>query len=175
MRTLLFGTTLLLLTAGAAPAIDPSVGAGVDTVHRNLQAEAEIRKRYEEFVDAFNAHDAKAMAALWSRQGDHYEPDGSFAEGREAVERLFAQEHASAFRNATITLTIGSVWMVTPAVGLVNGNYEVEGVRDRQGNEMAIRRGHLTSVLVKENGQWWVAASRATIPVPVPWRATPTK
>lgn len=170
MRTLLYGTIMSLLIAGAAAAIDPSVGAGVDTVHRNLQAEAEIRKRYEEFVAAFNAHDARAMAALWLRQGDHYEPDGSFAEGRDAIERMFAQEHESAFRNATISLTIRSVWMATPAVGMVNGTYEVEGVRDRQGNTMAIRRGLLTSVLVKEDGQWWVAASRATIPVPVPWR-----
>lgn len=170
MRTLVSCTVLFLLIAAAAPAIDPSVGSGVDTVHRNLQAEAEIRKRYEEFVAAFNAHDAKGMAALWSRQGDHYEPDGSFAEGREAVARMFAQEHETAFRNATITLTIHSVWMVTPAVGLVNGTYEVEGVTDRQGNSMAIRRGLLTSVLVKEDNQWWVAASRATIPVPVPWR-----
>jgi uncharacterized protein (TIGR02246 family) len=128
---------------------------------------------YEEFTSAFNRHDTQAMAAMWTRQGDHYEPDGSFAEGRDAVEKLFAEEHAGAFKNATIDLSIDTVWMVTPNVALVNGFYRVSGVRDLEGNEIAIRKGHLTSLLVADEGQWWVAASRATIPVPVPWRKPP--
>jgi hypothetical protein len=66
-----------------------------------------------------------------------------------------------------------NVWMVTPNVALVNGFYRVSGVRDLEGNEIAIRKGHLTSLLVADEGQWWVAASRATIPVPVPWRKPP--
>jgi uncharacterized protein (TIGR02246 family) len=168
-------TFVLLLWSAAANAQAPDIGAvrGIDTSHRNLRAEAEIRFRYEEFTSAFNRHDTQAMAAMWTRQGDHYEPDGSFAEGRDAVEKLFAEEHAGAFKNATIDLSIDTVWMVTPNVALVNGFYRVSGVRDLEGNEIAIRKGHLTSLLVADEGQWWVAASRATIPVPVPWRKPP--
>lgn len=173
MRRILIFATLAVAVAGSAGAIDPSVGVGVDVRRRNLQAETEVRERYAEFTAAFNRHDAAAMAALWSPQGDHYEPDGSFAEGREAVQKLFEAEHRTGFREATITLDIDSVWMISPTVALVNGFYAVQGVRDPAGNEVAIRRGHLTSVLVREDDQWWVAASRATIAVPLPWRKPP--
>lgn len=171
-RSLLFAT-FALLVGGSANAIDPAVGVGVDVRRRNLQAESEVRQRYEEFIAAFNRHDAAAMAALWSQQGDHYEPDGSFAEGREAVRKLFEAEHTTGFAEATIDLHIDSVWMISPTVALVNGFYAVEGVRGPQGDPIAIRKGHLTSVLVKDDDQWFVAASRATIPVPVPWRKQP--
>jgi uncharacterized protein (TIGR02246 family) len=166
---------VLLVWSVAAQAQAPGlgVGKGIETAHRNLRAEAEIRQRYEEFTAAFNRHDTGAMAAMWTVHGDHYEPDGSFAEGREAVAKLFAEEHDGAFKNAAIDLTIDTVWMITPNVALVNGFYRVTGVRDLAGNEIAIRKGHLTSVLLGENGQWWVAASRAAVPLPVPWRKPP--
>lgn len=156
-----------------AQAPDISVGAGIDATHRNLRAEGEIRKRYETFVEAFNKHDAAAMAALWTRQGDHYEPDGTVAEGHEAVERLFKTEHSGAFKSATITLKIDSVWMITPNVALVNGTYQVDGVKDPNGNDVSLRKGLLTSVMLYEDGQWWVAASRTAIPIPLPWRKPP--
>jgi uncharacterized protein (TIGR02246 family) len=165
-------TLALLVWSVAASAQAPDLGAvrGIDTSHRNLRAEAEIRQRYEEFTAAFNRHDTEAMAAMWTLQGDHYEPDGSFAEGRDAVEKLFAAEHTGAFKDATIDLSIATVWMITPNVALVNGFYRITGVRDPEGNEIAMRKGHLTSVLLANDGRWWVAASRAALPVPVPWR-----
>lgn len=165
----------LLVWSVVANAQAPDIGAvkGIQTAHRNLQAEAEIRQRYEQFTAAFNRHDTDAMAAMWTVQGDHYEPDGSFAEGREAVQNLFAQEHAGPFKDARIDLSIDTVWMITPNVALVNGFYQVSGVRDLQGNEIAMRKGHLTSVLLGKDGQWFVAASRAALPVPLPWRKPP--
>jgi hypothetical protein len=113
------------------------------------------------------------MAALWTRQGDHYEPDGTFVKGRAAVERLFKQEHDSAFKDATITLKIESVWMISPTVALVNGSYAIDGVRDAAGKDISLRKGLLTSVMLYEDGQWWVAASRTVIPFPLPWRQPP--
>lgn len=171
-----FTMLALLAWSVAANAQVPDMGTvkGIDTSHRNLRAEAEIRQRYDEFTAAFNRHDADAMAAMYTRQSDHYEPDGRFAEGREAIAKLFAEEHAGAFRDAKIDLSIDTVWMITPNVALVNGFYGVTGVRDLEGKEIAIRKGQLTSILLGQNGQWWVAASRATIPVPVPWRKPPT-
>jgi len=171
-RGLIFALFVMALASSAA-AIDAPIGAGVETSRRNLAGESEIRKRYEEFTAAFNRHDTAAMAAMYAPQGDHYEPDGSFAEGRPAVAQMFAAEHASGFENATIDLKITAVWMITPNVALVNGVYAVTNVRDGQGNAIAIRKGNLTSVMLLEDGQWWVAASRATIPVPLPWRKPP--
>ena len=173
MRRGLIFAAFVMATSSGAWAIDASVGAGVETSRRNLEGEAAIRKRYEEFVAAFNKHDTEAMAAMYAVQGDHWEPDGSAAEGRPAVAKMFAEEHATGFKDATIDLKIDAVWMITPNVALVNGTYAVNNVRDAQGNEIAIRKGNLTSVMLLEDGQWWVAASRATIPVPLPWRKPP--
>lgn len=174
MRKVVGFLLLMWASVGLAQAPDISVGAGIDASRRNLQAEQEIRKRYEAFAVAFNKHDATAMAALWTRQGDTIEPDGTAAEGREAVEELFKEEHAGAFKAASITLKIDLVWMITPNVALVNGTYAVSGVRDGEGKEISLpRKGLLTSVMLNEDGQWWVAASRTVIPIPLPWRKPP--
>jgi len=172
MRKILICAALAVL-ASPAQAIDMAVGPGLDVANRNLQAETDIRKRYEQFAAAFNRHDAAAMAAMFTRRGDLIEPDGMAAEGREAVQKHFESEHTTAFKDATIELNIGTVWMITPNVGLVNGTYQVTGIRDLKGAEVPPRRGQLTSVMVKDGDTWWVAASRASIPIPVPWRATP--
>jgi hypothetical protein len=60
--------------------------------------------------------------------------------------------------------------MITPRVALVNGSYQVDGVHGPQGKKVDIRRGHLTSVLLNEEGKWSVAASRTMIPAQLPWR-----
>jgi hypothetical protein len=53
---------------------------------------------------------------------------------------------------------------------MVDGTYMVIGAVDPNGQALPPRKGLLTSVLIKEDGNWRVAASRSMIPIPLPWR-----
>jgi uncharacterized protein (TIGR02246 family) len=53
--------------------------------------EAAIRANIEKFVKAYNAGDAKAIAALFTPDGEAWDKDGNEAEGREAIEKVFAR------------------------------------------------------------------------------------
>jgi uncharacterized protein (TIGR02246 family) len=52
--------------------------------------EAAIRANIAQFVKAYNAGDAKAVAALFTPDGQTEDKDGDIAEGREAIEQTFA-------------------------------------------------------------------------------------
>ena len=168
----LFLLGALLCSAGVAAAhaaaITPRPGAGGPRT--DLENEAQIRGLFEEFEAAWNRHDAAAMASVWTIDGDHLEPDGRVAKGRDEVQTLFAHEHQTVFKESGLALEVQTVWFITADVALVDASYELTAARDAQGNSLPPRRGHLSAVMLKERSRWWVAASRLMIPVPLAWR-----
>ncbi len=132
--------------------------------------EAEIRKAYAGFVDAWNRHDVPAMSAIWALDGDMLEPDGRHADKRSGVAALFEEEHTTVFKNAKMKLTIDEVWFIKDDVALTDGTYELDGVRGPQGQDLPTRKGHFSTVWLRENGKWWVTANRTMIPVQLIWR-----
>ena len=156
------------IAAAQAPTPTPRPGAGGPRT--DLQHDTEIRQLFREFVSAWNRHDAKAMAAMWTIDGDHMEPDGKHPRGRDEVGKLFEKEQATVFKNSKLSLDVNTVWFITASVALVDADYTLENVVDQEGKPVPTRKGHLTSVLLHENENWRVAASRAMIPVPLVWR-----
>jgi uncharacterized protein (TIGR02246 family) len=166
LRVFLMSTAMLLIATGAIAEPQSNIG-GMRTDEEN---EVKIRALYDGFEAAWNRHDVKALVANWTIDGDHIEPDGREANGRDAVEELLTKEHASVFKETTLDLNIDDVWFVTANVALVDGGYKVSGARDLQGNEIPARDGHYTAVLLKENDRWSVAASRLMIPATLPYK-----
>jgi uncharacterized protein (TIGR02246 family) len=169
--------SIALLAVAAASVLaqeePPTPRPGVGGPRTDLVNDAKIRKRYERFQADWNRHDPVAMAAIWTIDGDHREPDGRIAKGRDEVQNLFAQEHATVFKDSHLDLHVDTVWFVTADVALVDGTYVLTGATDPDGKPIPPRKGHLTSIFLQERGRWWVAASRLMIPVPLVWRAHP--
>jgi len=154
-------------TASAQPAA-PKSDAG--RLKSDVMNEEAIRKLYTQFAAAWNKHDAKGLAAMWVEDGDDVEPDATVAKGRAEIEKLFTMEHGSVMKKTTLTLKIDSVWFIAANVALVDGTYELQGVVAPDGKELPTRKGRLSSILLNERGQWWIAASRLMIPEKLPWR-----
>src|SRR6516162_7227768 len=57
--------------------------------------EAAIRANIAQFVKAYNAGDAKAVAALFTPDGKAVDDDGNESEGREQIEQDFAKVFAA--------------------------------------------------------------------------------
>jgi uncharacterized protein (TIGR02246 family) len=172
MKRVLMIAAMLCLAGGtvAAQSATPKARVGAGGPRSDLVNDETIRKVYAEFVTAWNAHDAKKMANMYAIDGDLMEPDGMTAKHRDEVEKHFAEEHAGPFKNTELKLTIDSVWFAGADVALVDGTYMVMGAVDPNGQPLPPRKGLLTSVLIKEDGTWHVAASRSMIPIPLPWR-----
>ena len=169
MRKLLLAAALLVGFAAAnAMAKEPASNIGgmrQDEVNENT-----IRALYVQFGDAWNKHDVASLANMWALDGDHIEPDGHHADGREAILDLLTKQHGSVFKNTVLTLGIEDVWFVTSDVALVDGTYAISGIVAPDGSPIPPRKGNITSVLLREGGKWWIAASRLMIPAELPWR-----
>ena len=169
MKRILLVTALLCVT-GAAVGQTPKARPGAGGPRTDLVNDEAIRKLYADFTAAWNTHDAAKLASFYTIDGDTVEPDGVTARGHDEVEKHFATEHAAAFKDTELKLTVDSVWFISGDVALVDGTYAVVGAVDPNGQQLPPRKGLMTSVLLKEHGTWHVAASRSMIPIPLPWR-----
>jgi len=169
-RILMVVAVLCVAGSAVAQSKTPVVKPGAGGPRSDLANDDAIRAVYAEFVAAWKAHDTKKMASMFAIDGDTMEPDGVVAKGRPEVEKHFASEHTGAFKNTELKLTVDSVWFINADTALVDGTYVVLGAVDANGQPLPPRKGLLTSVLIREDGTWHVAASRSMIPIPLPWR-----
>jgi uncharacterized protein (TIGR02246 family) len=156
-----------LLAAAVAWADAPSNIGGMRQDEKN---ESRIRALYDDFEAAWNRHDVAALVALWTIDGDHVEPDGTEADGQEAIEGLLNKQHGSIFKDSMLDLAIADVWFVTSTVALVDGTYTLGGAKLPDGEDMPSRTGRYTAVLLEERAGWLVAASRLMIPTQLPYK-----
>src|SRR5687768_3768332 len=71
--------------------------------------EATIRKNAESYVAAYNNHDAKALAAMWSPDAVYLDPStGAEAVGQEDIEKAFAETVAES-KEAKLKVKVESV------------------------------------------------------------------
>jgi uncharacterized protein (TIGR02246 family) len=157
-----------MLTGTNAPSAH-AFGLGGGTT-ADVKSTAAIRALYVQFEKDWNDHNVAKMSGLWAIDGDHVEPDGTVAKGRDEVTALLTKQHAGPFKNSTLKLTVKSVWMMTDTVALVDGTYELSGIRTPDGRDIPPRQGMLTSVLLLDKNSWQVAASRLMIPTTLPYK-----
>src|SRR5262249_28046263 len=73
--------------------------------------EAAVRKTAQEFARAFNKGDAKAMAALFTKDAEYDGPDDEPIRGRDALEKAYA-EFFKKNPKATIDVKIESIRLI---------------------------------------------------------------
>jgi uncharacterized protein (TIGR02246 family) len=99
--------------------------------------------------EAWNAGDTVAYADIVSATGRP-------ARGREAVLKLYAEQHANAFAGVRTQTTVTQVRMIGGDAALADVSYALEG-----GRVDSIRRGTMAIVLRKDAGRWRIAAIRS--------------
>jgi uncharacterized protein (TIGR02246 family) len=110
--------------------------------------EAAIRKNDEAYVAAYNKHDAKAIASMWSPEAVYMDPEtGEAAVGRDAIEKVFAGTLAN-LKDAKLEIDVKSIQFVSPNVAIETGVARV--VRPETKPEMS----HYSAVNVKRDGKW---------------------
>jgi uncharacterized protein (TIGR02246 family) len=150
MRTTLIRTAVLIAALTATT-------AGVKaTSSAPSQADDEkaIRLEGNAFLKASNAHDAKALAALFIPGGELVNEAGHVAQGRKTIERTFAaifQSHP----DMQISASIASIRFRSPSVAIEDGS---STITRKPGTPSEHNR--YTVVHVKQDGKWQMASAR---------------
>ena len=105
---------------------------------------------------AWNSGDTAAYAQLLTEDADIISATGRPARGREALLKLFAEQHANVFAGVRTHTTVTHVRSLGKDVVLADVAYELEG-----GKVDAIRRGVMAFIVRKDASRWRIAAIRS--------------
>ncbi len=144
--------------------------AGMLTAQENPRAPADsaapangaIQTTIDEYVAAFNKHDAAAVGGFWSDQGVHVVKEtGEKTEGREAIQGDFAKLFEDN-PDATLGVKLESVRLIKPEVAVVEGVARVL-LGDEAPSDTAF-----TAILLDSEGKWLIDSVHETVLPPPP-------
>jgi uncharacterized protein (TIGR02246 family) len=159
--------SLIILAVGLA-----SITMIAPALAQSAADETAIRKVTEQFAPAWAKGDDKSLGALYTADADYVSSTGLVAKGRTEIEKAYATQFTGVYKGTSLKAGVTNVRFLKPDVAIVNGTFEVSGMRGSDGKEVPPRNGISTSVVVKQNGQWLITALRAWIPPAAPARAT---
>lgn len=129
------------------------------------QDEAAIRALEARQPEAWNQHDAKAYASLFTEGGDCVNIVGWWWKGRAEIEKKLTDAYAYVFKESTLTVTNVDIRFLTPDVAVAHVRWTLTGARTPTGLP-GPQQGLQTHVLQKQNGQWLIGAFQNTLSVP---------
>ncbi len=115
--------------------------------------------------EAWNRHDAKAYADLFTEDGDVVNVVGWRWKGRAEIERKLAAGYVYVFRDSTLTITNVDVKFLSPQVAVAHVRWTMVGAKTPPGIPEP-REGIQTQVLQKHEGKWLIAAFQNTNGMP---------
>lgn len=127
------------LLVGTIPNVAPANQADDD---------AAIRKADAAYAEAYNKHDAKAVAAMWSPEAVYSDPEtGDEIVGREALEKEFADTFAN-LKDARLEVEVTAIKFLSPNVAIESGTARI--LRPKEEPDEST----YTALFVKRDGQW---------------------
>jgi uncharacterized protein (TIGR02246 family) len=124
--------------------------------------ETEIRAVEMGLQEAWNHHDMKAWANLFTEDADFVNVAGWWWKGRAEIEKKHTEIHAYIFRDSTLTIGEVQTKFLTPEIAVVHVLWSLTGNRNPDGSDGQPRKGIFTQVLKKQNGKWLIAAAQNT-------------
>ena len=154
MNRMRFGASITLLVLFSLSF--PIAGARVQSNSSDAESAA-IRQVIDEFVGAFNRHDAHGWAMPFGEDGDFTNVSGLTLHGQKEVEERFKGLFAGALKDAHRTATVRHIRFVKPDVVAADAEWALVGSRAADGSENPVRKGIFTWVMVKRDGRWMFA------------------
>ncbi len=114
------------------------------------------------FTNAWSAHDARAMAALFAEDADFLTLTGHWAEGKKAIAETLAGELAGAFARAKLVTGRTKVRELSPGVTLVMQRFVLSGILNADGTDAGRIGAVLSAVLTATESGWIVATAQFT-------------
>jgi uncharacterized protein (TIGR02246 family) len=118
--------------------------------------EAAVREIVRRYVEAREARDEKAIAALFTEDADQLTSGGEWRRGRAAV--VQGAQVSSARADGKRTIAVETVRLLGPDVALADGRYEIAG------GTAGDRKMWASILLRRTTAGWRIAAIRNMLP-----------
>ena len=129
------------------------------------QDELAVRNLEKQQGEAWNRHDAKAYAALFTEDGDCVNVVGWWWKGRAEIEKKLTAAYAFVFRESVLTITDVNVRFPAPEMAIAHVRWSLVGARTPP-NYPKVQQGIQTQTLQKQNGKWLITAFQNTNAIP---------
>ena len=129
------------------------------------QDQIQIRQVETKQAAAWNAHDAKAYAGLFTEDGDCVNVLGWWWKGRAEIEQKLTDAYAFVFRESVLTIKDVTVKFMGPDTAVAHVRWTMTGARTPQGISPP-QEGIQTQMLQKQAGQWLIAVFQNTNSIP---------
>jgi uncharacterized protein (TIGR02246 family) len=151
----------ILLMLVSLVVLSTSYSFGQNSAFSNTDSLA-IKKSVIEFETAFNGHDAKALSLLFLTNGEFTNVVGASARGQKAIEEFHAPMFSGkpgyfSFKNSTLKNEVPRISVIKPDIASVDVRWTMDKCLLPDGTELKNRRGLVTLLMVKENGNWGIA------------------
>jgi uncharacterized protein (TIGR02246 family) len=110
-------------------------------------------------AEAWNRHDAAALAAIFAEDADFTNVFGILAQGRGGIEALHAPLFRTIFKESHLTVTETRVRLIRPDVASVDVRWKMTGARDPHGNPWPKREGLLNWIATRHGDRWLIDVS----------------
>jgi uncharacterized protein (TIGR02246 family) len=137
--------------------------------------EAALKAIAAAFDQAWDKADAKAAAAQYSEDGWLVDPTGVSSQGREAIEKNFANIFAGPLKGTSSHLDVKGWESLKPEVALINLEQMVSGAMGPDGKPMPPLKLNIGCNAVKKASKWWLRFCSVGAVVALPPAATARK
>jgi uncharacterized protein (TIGR02246 family) len=127
-----------------------------------------MESNMDDFEKAWAAGDAKAIAAQFTADGDFMSPQGELSKGPAEIEQRYREVLDGMYKGTSVALDMTSMTEIEPEVALVQGTYEITGMKSADGSELPAVKGQFMNVVVKHGDHFMVHSSRPMAPVKAP-------
>ncbi len=144
------------LRQAAAPAT-PTIAMPPATVPATAAVNPEelaIRQVVDRVIKAYDAHDAKSLAELFTADAEIVDQAGQWLQGRSSIERIFAAAF-KAHPKASIEIKVEAIRFLAPNVAMEEGISTVTHEPGETGEP-----SRYTVLHVKQDGKWQMASAR---------------
>ena len=123
----------------------------------NMDADsAAIKQSVAAWEGAWNSHDAHATAMRYVEDGDFSSTTGIPSHGWKDLEDHYNSIFTTFLKDAHRTDTVKSIRFLTPEIASVDIDWQMIGAKTRDGKDVPNRKGLLTWIVTKHNGQWMI-------------------
>lgn len=131
----------------------------------NLAAAQTVEGTLNALCDAWNVHDMDALAMLFCEDADFVNVIGMRFKGREEIATAHRELHRERFAKTQIKQLLCSVSYLGNDVAIAHVRWEMTG---DPAAATGVRRGTMTHLLARRNGEWLFRATQNTDIVRVP-------
>jgi uncharacterized protein (TIGR02246 family) len=118
---------------------------------------AAIKKLFADFNDAFNNHDAHAVAMLFADEDDFITVGGASFRGRTAIEQHLAPLFSGRAKTLHREAALRDIHFLSPDTALVTSDTVTSGMTTPDGGAVPAVKGQYDWVVLRQNGRWLIA------------------